>query len=95
MTVVLDIGPGTGALVVTVPDHLLEAEVELSPVGRPRARSHNVARRRHAPAGGVVAVVFPSVPPGSYDVWAPDGSRLGRASVTAGRVTEIDGRPAG
>lgn len=95
MTVVLDIGPGTGALVVNVPDDLLEQEVELSPVGRPRSRSHNVARRRHAPAGVVVAVVFPSVDPGAYDVRAPDGSLLATALVQAGRVTEVDRRDTG
>jgi hypothetical protein len=87
--VVLDIGAGVGALVVTVSEELCGRELEISPRGRPRARSHTVARRRHVPTGALVAAVFPAVPVGDHDVWAPDGSWLGTARVTSGQVTEM------
>jgi hypothetical protein len=96
--VILDIGDGVGALVVTVPEELCGRELEISPRGQPRARSHTVARRRLVPAGPLVAAVFPAVTAGDHDLWAPDGSWLGTARVSAGHVTEVDygtGAPAG
>lgn len=87
--VILDIGDGVGALVVTVPEDLCGRELEISPCGRPRARSHTVARRRHVPTGPLVAAVFPAVTAGDHDLWAPDGSWLGSARVTSGQVTEV------
>lgn len=87
--VILDIGDGVGALVVRVPEALCGRELEISPCGRPRARSHTVARRRHVPSGSLVAAVFPAVTVGDHDLWAPDGSWLGRVRVTAGSVTEM------
>ena len=87
--VLLDIGEEVGALVVRVPEEWCGHELEISPRGRPRSRSHTVARRRHVPTGPVVAAVFPAVPAGDHDVWAPDGAPLGTARVTAGRVTEM------
>ena len=85
----LDIGAGVGALVVTVPDEMCERELEISPRGRPRSREHTVARLRQVPNGPVVAAVFPAVAAGDHDLWAPDGSWLGTARVSAGRVTEV------
>ena len=88
--VMLDIGEGIGALVVTVPEALLGQELEISPHGRPRSRSHTVARRRHLPTGPLVAAVFPAVPVGDHDVWGPDGGLLASARVASGHVTEVD-----
>jgi len=46
-SVVLDIGPGTGALVLYAPPDLDRAEIEISPAGDPRApRTHSAVRRR-------------------------------------------------
>ncbi len=46
-SVVLDIGPGTGALVLYAPPDLDRAEIEISPVGDPHApRTHSAVRRR-------------------------------------------------
>lgn len=87
--VLLDIGAEVGALVVTVPEEWCGQELEISPRGRPRSRSHTVARRRHVPAGPLVAAVFPAVTAGDHDVWSPGGARLGTARITAGRVTEM------
>ena len=47
---VLDIGGGTGALLVIVPAALLHTEIEVSPAGRPDARTHTGVHER--PMGG-------------------------------------------
>ena len=87
--VVLDVGGGTGALVVHVPEALLDHELEISPADTPRSRTHTLARRRHLPHGTVVAAVFPSLPEGDHTVWGPSGEPMARVHVTSGGVTEV------
>lgn len=90
--VVLDVGPGVGALVVYAPEALGGAEVEISPENSD-ARSHNVVRPRRLPGPGsdrvVHAAVFPALAPGGYTLHR-SGSRPSLPVVIAEAcVTEV------
>jgi hypothetical protein len=84
-TVVLDLGPGVGALVL----HAMAAEegreIDISPVGG-GARTHSAVRERRMPGGSVYCAVYPSVPAGDYTVWLTPPVVV---SVVAGTVTEF------
>jgi hypothetical protein len=90
-SVVLDIGPHAGALVVYAPEDLAGAEVEIRPGGGPWRGTHTAIRERHAGGRVMHAGVFGSLAPGAYHLrrkgGAPGSWRL-RVEVTAGSVTE-------
>lgn len=73
--VVLDIGAGVGAAVVTMPEGMVGAEVDIvstDDVGRPRR--HVAVVRRPTPNGMVASLVFDAVEPGRYALAVrPDG----------------------
>jgi hypothetical protein len=86
---VLDIGGDVGALVLYADDTYLGAEIDLTPTGMPRNHHvHTVIRRRQAPAGELVAGVYPELPAGVYTVWGLEGQALGDITIAGGRVTE-------
>jgi hypothetical protein len=87
--VMLDLGPGVGALVLHTAADLHGVEIEISPSGSDEDRSHKQVHER--PAGGrpVYAAVFDSVPAGEYTLWL-DGAPLRRHVAVAGAsVTDI------
>ncbi len=88
-SVVLDIGDGVGAAVVTGVDHLEGVEIEIRPTGRPWDGRHVSFRRRDVPGGPVVAAVFAQLEEGSWQARLRDGRDLPVLDlpVTAGRVT--------
>jgi hypothetical protein len=97
-SVVLDIGPGTGALVLYAPPDLDRAEIEISPAGDPHApRTHSAVRRRltSARAGPdpsaaehvSYAAVYPALAVGSYTIWRDAGTPAGRVTIIDGQVT--------
>jgi hypothetical protein len=93
-TVVLDIGPGLGALVVGCPVSMLGAEIEADPLDWPvsRQRVHTAVRERFVPAGTVYAAVFPALRPGRYRLnLRGDAERalVDCAEVSPGSVTEL------
>ena len=82
-TVLLELGVGTGALIVHCGPDALGREIEIAGQG---VRTHAEVRARHLEDGTVYCAVYPSVPAGDYVV--EDG--LGTsARVRAGEVTEI------
>jgi len=86
--VALDIGPGTGALVIYPSDRYAGREIEIS---RPEAdrRVHTGVHQRGTAAGPVLSAIFGRLPPGPYVVWR-DGSTPGPAvDVPAGAVAEV------
>ena len=53
---ILDIGADTGALVIHAAVNRDQAEIEISPAGGGRARTHNIVRRREAVSGAVYEI---------------------------------------
>ena len=85
----LDIGGDTGALVIHTTADRDQAEIEISAAGSGRARTHNVVRRRQAPAGASYAAVFPDVPAGEYVVWLDADTPAGTVTVHGGAVARF------
>jgi hypothetical protein len=89
-TVVLELGPGAGALVLHTSAELNGVEVEISRVsddGQHGHRTHSRVRRRHVAAGTQYAAVYPGLPPGEYRIWRDDGTPAIAVTVVAGAVT--------
>jgi hypothetical protein len=88
-SVVLDLGPGTGALVLHTPPELDGAEIEISQLGgEPEPRTHSQVRQRRLPGRVQYAAVYPGIPAGDYAIWR-DASNQPAATVTvaSGQVT--------
>ncbi|HZQ89923.1 MAG TPA: hypothetical protein VFA42_07935 [Gaiellaceae bacterium] len=87
--VLLDLGPGVGALVVYTDADLHGVEIEISPSGRDRARSHKQVHER--PAGGrpLYAAVFDRLRAGEYTLWLDDQPLRRGVAVAGGVVTDI------
>jgi hypothetical protein len=84
-TVVLELGPGAGALVLYTPADREGAEIEISLAGAGR-RTHSMVRPRHVAVVTVHAAVYPGLPPGEYTIWAGSAA-VATAAVAAGAVT--------
>lgn len=87
--VVLELGPGAGAVVAYTGADWIGQEVEIGAVDGTTPRRHAYVRERAVGADRVWAVVLPGLAPGSYRLWAPDGSPLDRVQVRAGTVSEV------
>ncbi len=84
----LDVGEGTGVLIIHAgaAEHLYE--IEISPADGSRARTHAAVRARELPGHTVYAAVYPGLAPGVYTVWRDGTTPHGSARVPAGRITE-------
>lgn len=85
-TVVLELGPGAGALVLHTPPELTGAEIDISQAGG--YRTHSRVRPRHVSGGTQYAAVYPGLPPGEYTIWLGPDDAAGMVSITAGTVTD-------
>lgn len=85
---VLDIGGGTGALVIHATADRDQAEIEISPEGS-QARSHNVVRARATGGGSRYAAVFPALTAGDYVVWQDAATAAGTVTIHGGQVTSF------
>jgi hypothetical protein len=86
-TVVLDLGPGAGALILDTPAELDGAEIDISRAAGDGHRTHSMVRPRHVAGGTRYAAVYPDLPPGEYTVWRADGTAATTATITGGLVT--------
>jgi hypothetical protein len=86
-TVVLELGPGAGALVLNVPPEMNGAEIDISLAGRQGRRTHSMVRPRHVPAGTRYAAVYPGLPPGEYTIWRDDQTPAVIVMVAEGIAT--------
>jgi hypothetical protein len=94
-TVLLDLGAGTGALVLYTPSDLLGAEIEISPgtpieisPGTPGAvRTHAAVRARPTPSGTRYAAVYEGLAAGAYTIWRDHDTAAGQVTITGGQVT--------
>jgi hypothetical protein len=85
-TVVLDLGPGAGALVLYTAAEQDGAEIEVSLAGAAGRRTHSTVRPRHVAGTTAYAAVYPDLPPGDYTIWAGSAA-MATARVAAGAVT--------
>jgi hypothetical protein len=67
-SVVLDIGGGVGAAVVTTPAAMAGLEIEIRPVGSEWTGRHVAVFERQTVAGPSFAAVFGSLPAGCYQL---------------------------
>ncbi len=88
-SVMLDIGPATGVLILhaTEAEHL--REIEISPGTDPATkRTHAAIRQRILPDRVLYAAVYPGLAAGKYTVWRDATTRHGVAEVVAGGVVD-------
>jgi hypothetical protein len=87
--VLVDIGDGTGALVLHTEPDLAGAEIEISPVGHDDRRSHVAVHARPVPGGTLHAAVYPSLPAGTWQLWDPHTNTARQTvTITDGEVTQ-------
>jgi hypothetical protein len=94
-SVVLDLGPGAGALVLYTGPDLAGAEIEISPKALAARRTHAQVRQRgsrqpHGPGHAEVsyAAVYASLAAGRYTIWRDADTPAGTLTITGGQVTE-------
>jgi len=87
--VMLDLGPGVGALVLHTGADLHGVEIEISPSGDDGTRSHKQIHER--PAGGrpLYAAVFDRLPAGEYTLWLDDRPLRRNVAVAGAAVTDL------
>lgn len=85
-SVLVEVGPGTGALVVYVPAHLDGEEIEIRRHGGAWTGSHTAVRARHLGPRVLHAGVFGSLPVGLYDLRRRPSSAV---PAPAGGVTTV------
>jgi hypothetical protein len=89
-TVLLDLGPGTGALVLHTGPTALGREIEISRAGdEPGRRTHAAVRQRLVPDGVRYAAVYPDLPEGRYTVWADAHTAAATVEVRGGAIAEF------
>ncbi len=89
-TVVLELGPGAGALILNTQPGLNGAEIDISCQGDELSRTHSMVRPRHVAGGTRYAAVYPSLPPGEYAIWLDQPSPVMTVQITSGAVTITD-----
>jgi hypothetical protein len=88
--VMLDLGPGSGALVLRTGADLHGVEIEISPTGRDDERSHKQVHERPVAGRSLYGAVFDSLPAGEYTLWL-HGRPLRRDVAVAGAaVTQLE-----
>ena len=87
--VMLDLGPGVGALVLHTGADLHGVEVEISPAGRDGERSHKQVHERPVNGRPLYGAVFDSLPAGEYTLWLNDQPVRRDVAVAGAVVTDI------
>ena len=90
--VMVDVGPGVGALVIYTQAELRGQEIEIGRVGHDSKRVHTDVLRRQTAAGPVFAAVFGSLVEGEYLLWHASRSGPVPVQIMGGQVTELDWR---
>jgi len=86
-TVVLEIGAGTGALVVHAPADLAGREIEISAHPEPAQRRHASVRERRGGAAISYAAIYDRLPPAAYTIWRDRLTPAATITVTGGQIT--------
>jgi len=86
-TVVLELGPGAGALVLRVPAELNGAEIDISLTSGSGRRTHSMVRLRHVSGGTQYAAVYPDLPPGDYTIWRDQLTPVATVTISEAAVS--------
>ena len=87
-SVILDLGPGVGALVLYTPGDLDGREIEISPPRDTAARrTHSLVRPRTTGMGTQYAAVYPQLAAGTYTVWEDAVTPVATVRILSGQVT--------
>ena len=87
-TVILELGPGIGALILYTPADLDGAEIEISRDDDPGARrTHSQVRKRHMATATMYAAVYPDLAAGRYTIWRDEHSAAATVTITGGQAT--------
>jgi len=87
--VMLDLGPGAGALVLHTGADLHGVEIEISPAGRDEERSHKQVHERPVAGRPHYGAVFDSLPAGEYTLWLDDRPLRRQVAVAGAAVTDL------
>jgi hypothetical protein len=89
-SVVLELGPGIGALILYTPPEMDGDEIELSPLGAaPVHRTHSQVRPRNTRDQTQYAAVYPQLAAGGYTIWRDNVTPATTVTVASGQVTTI------
>ena len=89
-SVVLNVGPGVGALVLHTAADLDGHEIEISPHDIPAARrTHSQVLERRAGGGVQYAAVYPELAAGDYTIWRDATVPAGTVTIDEGSVTSF------
>jgi hypothetical protein len=88
--VMLDLGPGVGALVLHTGADLHGLEIEISPTGRDEQRSHKQVHERPVAGRPLYGAVFDSLPAGEYTLWLDDRPLRRDVAVAGAAVTHLE-----
>jgi hypothetical protein len=86
-TVVLDIGPGTGALILHTPADMNGVEIEIIRNVPGAVRTHSQVRERHTGRSVRYAAVYPGLAAGEYTLWRDAVTPLMAVTINEGSVT--------
>lgn len=92
--VVIDIGDEVGALIVHTEGAMHGVEVEISPAGEDRRRSHKEVLERSLGGQPAFTAVFDGLRAGAYTLWTGGEARERGLEVQGGAITEVDWRGA-
>ncbi len=88
-SVVLDLGPGVGALVLHAAPEMDGREIEVSTLGggTPAHRTHSRVRPRETGGETQYAAVYPQLAAGDYTIWKDDVTPAATVTIEGGQVT--------
>ncbi len=86
-TVIMELGAGTGALILYTPADMDGEEIEISCDEPGSRRAHSQVRPRHLPGETRYAAVYPGLPAGRYTLWRDGPSPAVTVTVTGGQVS--------
>jgi hypothetical protein len=87
--VMLDLGPGVGALGLHTGRELHGMEIEISPAGRDDERSHKQVHERPVAGRPLYGAVFEQLPAGDYTLWLAGRPLRRNVAVAGSAVTDI------
>jgi hypothetical protein len=89
-SVVLELGPDVGALVLHTPPELDGREIEVSRLGGAAVgRTHSLVRPRTTGRGTQHAAVYPELAAGTYTVWDDAVTPVATVTILGGQVTAV------
>jgi hypothetical protein len=87
--VVLEIGPGVGALIVHTDSAMHGVEIEISPSGDDSRRSHKQVLERSLGERSAYTAVFDQLSAGTYTLWTDGVTRVRDVAVQGERIAEL------